>query len=526
MPAVVSLQAASSGDLVTCPDFSAVYLIEDDGNRWVFPNEKTYFTWYDDFNDVIEITCDELASYSIGGNVTYKAGSRLLKLVSVPTVYTVEDDGVLRAIQSEAQAEALFGSDWAQQIDDLPDTFWSSYSVGDPIDDDEVGVISDDDDEVDIIEPELTYDGAYNGTLYATSEQIGEGYDIDDYMDNLDRNGVTWLLPFFSYEDEPNGDVLVTDSGLGYVINALQSYPGRMYPYYNIGWGGDEIWDRGVLGDELTEMYTTNLDATVDIVGDFFYRGIGEIETQDWNVDHDADEVRQLVDLADGNNVNAMFHPVGNKMDDVERLIEAYPDVNFHIHMFRSDLDKGVDELIDIMQSHDNLYYTINASHIIHYNGNDILYHHDDADSLIDQFDDVYDSMVDSAVEDYGPLVEAVPDKVMWGTEAGPTYTFEPEVYDRMIKISRAVIGEMPEEYQEGLAYENALEVFGDFVTLDANVTVYDNENWGFCENDEVDLCDAECGSENDADDEDVDDACFQSCLFQYECKDPDADED
>lgn len=39
MGSVHAVHAASAGDLVACPSFSAVYYLAEDGKRYVFPNE-------------------------------------------------------------------------------------------------------------------------------------------------------------------------------------------------------------------------------------------------------------------------------------------------------------------------------------------------------------------------------------------------------------------------------------------------------------------------------------------------------
>jgi len=122
--------AANAGDLIKCADYSSVYYLADDGERWVFPNEKTYFTWYTDFDDVVEITCEELASYDIGENVTYRPGTRLVKIQSINKVYAVEPGGVLRWIVTQSQAENLYGATWNTRIDDVPVGFWTSYTEG------------------------------------------------------------------------------------------------------------------------------------------------------------------------------------------------------------------------------------------------------------------------------------------------------------------------------------------------------------------------------------------------------------
>src|SRR3990170_2304691 len=73
--APLSVAAAASGSLVKA-SLPAVYYVGGDGKRYVFPNEKTYKTWYADFSLVQTITDAELAAMAIGGNVTYKPGVR------------------------------------------------------------------------------------------------------------------------------------------------------------------------------------------------------------------------------------------------------------------------------------------------------------------------------------------------------------------------------------------------------------------------------------------------------------------
>lgn len=124
--------AASDGDLIKGSG-SAVYYLNG-GKRYVFPNQKTYMTWYPDFSGVVTVSDSELSGYPLGGNVTYRAGTRLVKIDTVPTVYAVEPGGVLRSILSEANAAALWGSDWNKKIDDVPDSFWVNYSVGSDLD--------------------------------------------------------------------------------------------------------------------------------------------------------------------------------------------------------------------------------------------------------------------------------------------------------------------------------------------------------------------------------------------------------
>ena len=125
----VPARAASDGDLIKMAGNSAVYYLNG-GKRYVFPNQKTYNTWYADFSKVVTISESEMVGYPLGGNVTYRPGTRLVKITTVPTVYAVEPGGALRSIVSEANALALYGSNWNKMIDDVPDAFFVNYSVG------------------------------------------------------------------------------------------------------------------------------------------------------------------------------------------------------------------------------------------------------------------------------------------------------------------------------------------------------------------------------------------------------------
>ncbi len=112
---------------------SAVYYCGVDGKRYVFPNAKTHDTWYSSFNGVIELDDATISQIPLGGNVTYRPGVKLVKIQTDPKVYAVAGGGVLRWIKTEAAARALYGDDWNQKVDDVPDAFFVNYVVGEPI---------------------------------------------------------------------------------------------------------------------------------------------------------------------------------------------------------------------------------------------------------------------------------------------------------------------------------------------------------------------------------------------------------
>lgn len=111
----------------------SVYYYATDGKRHAFPNEKVFFTWFDDFDSVVDVSSDFLSDIALGSNVTYHPGTRMVKFLSVPTVYAVVKGGELRSIASEEIATELYGDDWNQQIDDISDAFYGNYTFGEPI---------------------------------------------------------------------------------------------------------------------------------------------------------------------------------------------------------------------------------------------------------------------------------------------------------------------------------------------------------------------------------------------------------
>jgi hypothetical protein len=137
-----------AGDLIKIPgdgseltqSDSAVYYYSKNGKRYVFPNERAYFSWYTDFSNVKVIPLDQMSFIPIGGNVTYKPGSRLVKFQTDVKTYAVARGGVLRWIQTEAAATKFYGSNWNKEVDDISEAFYTNYAFGEPLDEGDIYV--------------------------------------------------------------------------------------------------------------------------------------------------------------------------------------------------------------------------------------------------------------------------------------------------------------------------------------------------------------------------------------------------
>lgn len=127
-----SALSISPGSLIRSTDNPAVYYAVNGGLRYTFPNERIFRSWGVSFDVVQTVPASRLAEFRLAGAIVYRPG-RLIKIDTDPKVYLVTENGVLRWIETEAVARALFGDSWARQVEDIPDTFFTSYSFGSSI---------------------------------------------------------------------------------------------------------------------------------------------------------------------------------------------------------------------------------------------------------------------------------------------------------------------------------------------------------------------------------------------------------
>ena len=111
----------------------ALYWVDSTGERTVFPNVATYYTWFPTFENILSVSDAQLTAYPLVGTVTYRPGAKLVKFPDSPKVYAVARYGVLRHVVSESIAVGLYGSNWRSWVHDISRTLESTYVYGEPI---------------------------------------------------------------------------------------------------------------------------------------------------------------------------------------------------------------------------------------------------------------------------------------------------------------------------------------------------------------------------------------------------------
>lgn len=123
----------SNGDLFKVPKQSAVYLVNDRNERMYFPNSEVFFTWFNDFKTVREISPLCMENYPLTGGVNYRAGSRLVKTSYSNNVYAIEPGNVRRKIGSADVAAALYGPNWEKSVRVIHENFMLNLTTGEPL---------------------------------------------------------------------------------------------------------------------------------------------------------------------------------------------------------------------------------------------------------------------------------------------------------------------------------------------------------------------------------------------------------
>ncbi len=118
-----------SGRLVTVGLGQAVYLATEDGERYVFPSEGQFYSWFENFDSLQVLSADELSAMPLAGTVLYPTRT-LVKTPSSPKVYAVGADGQLHWVTDGLVLSALYGDDWHREVRDIPASFITAYLMG------------------------------------------------------------------------------------------------------------------------------------------------------------------------------------------------------------------------------------------------------------------------------------------------------------------------------------------------------------------------------------------------------------
>jgi hypothetical protein len=113
-------------------DDANVYYYGKDLKRHLIPSEKIYYTWFNDFNGIKEISSKLMSSLPLGKNVTVKPGCKIITFNTTNKKYLISPKNILRPIKQELLKKE-FKKNWTKNMIILADSFMNDYKIGSQI---------------------------------------------------------------------------------------------------------------------------------------------------------------------------------------------------------------------------------------------------------------------------------------------------------------------------------------------------------------------------------------------------------
>jgi hypothetical protein len=135
----------------------------------------------------------------------------------------------------------------------------------------------------------------------------------------------------------------------------------------------------------------------------------------------------------------------------MEIAVQRFPEVTFIIHGdFVRPYTQG------IMDRNPNVYFTYNDIFAIS-GGVGETFRFGEKATFLSDIRSEWDRILEEADDIYRPMIEAHPDRFMWGTNRGDiVWGYDEEVGQILAEFGRAFIGRFDPAIQADLAYKNA----------------------------------------------------------------------
>lgn len=197
------------------------------------------------------------------------------------------------------------------------------------------------------------------------------------------------------------------------------------------------------------------LEAYLDISPGFF-RGYGEVPLYANGPGSEAFPpdnpiLQEIYPLVERDGMMVYFHGGENQSIALAKVLLDHPDTNFILHGDQSQYD-----VPPLMDRFPNLYYTVDALQ-----GDQWLLHDGfTPEEFLARTDD-FGPLLEVDLADWKEVIEAHPDRFMWGTDRGGAvvWSWDHRVGLRLVEYARAFIGHLDLDVQELFGYKNAQRV-------------------------------------------------------------------
>src|SRR3989338_6780550 len=222
---------------------------------------------------------------------------------------------------------------------------------------------------------------------------------VDHIICVFDSEGITALFGFFLMPNVAIGQTVRT------IKDAEERFPGKIITFFM----PPPIHSINPEPGDVEEVLDDNAG---------LFRGYGEMafEQGTFTEAHPEDpEFLEMYDLADAHKLIVMMHPRADQKQAVERILKSHPTTNFLLHG-----DGSQAWIAQLMETYPNVYYSVDATITSIYW---FAPQHDDKgptkEEWLAYFRQNFDSLLQNAVREWKPAIEAHPDRFLWAAEIG-----------------------------------------------------------------------------------------------------------
>lgn len=291
-------------------------------------------------------------------------------------------------------------------------------------------------------------DDAYSGILIDTHFHIPQTVDATKKQPELGRN-VSWeemvctlkaegtktVFGFFPVYEDFDYDIFIDEARL-----AKKQYPKRFVPFIM----------PPTSDDDPPTVHAKKLKRMLKGTGNLFngYGEIGLYALPDRDPYPPTKRIfRNIYPIVRNRQLIVYFHPGDNQAEAFAQTLAARPNIQFVVH--GDQIQPYIDELMD---NYPNIYYTVDMLYGDQY----LLRPGVTKQEFLDALSDT-DALLEQDWATWKELIEAHPNRFMWGTDRGDTvWTFDAEVGQTLANHARAFIAGLDPAVQEKFAYKNA----------------------------------------------------------------------
>lgn len=191
-----------------------------------------------------------------------------------------------------------------------------------------------------------------------------------------------------------------------------------------------------------------------------FFRGIGEVGLYQppWRGTSIADDPwPEVFRFAAERDLFLMLHLVEGEAGPLDRMLSRFPDTKVLLH--GTELR---DRLPELLREHDDLSFTLDtASLLVEPGAGPLQVTAGGVEVFVESFDEGWRESLAWALDEWLPVVQAAPDRVMWGSDVAVAWQSELAVYARLVAFSRAFIDRLPRPLRFPYAAANARHLLG-----------------------------------------------------------------